>query len=339
MNTYTITLEVLTPVYIGSGNSILKKDYILKGNYIEVYNPYKLYSILGKQYEIFLNDNSTLTDFSYKNRINIESAIEYKIYCGDTGVRKSDSIEEFIKDPYGCPYIPGSSIKGAIRTAILSGIVKKKEEKKDKYSEFRKRPVDNRDNIEKVAFGEIVEDKFKHIKISDSLPLSLEDLVLSKKIDVFVDGKTNNKINICREALKVGTKVQFTITIDGPDEKNWNKPWTQEQIMGSIKNFALRYRKDYINKFTPITEDYGGEIIYLGGGTGFATKTVNYSLYGDEAVDKISDYLAQKFGNHRKPDMHNHKKDKQLGVSPHMKKCTKADGKIVEMGICRIRID
>ena len=30
----------------------------------------------------------------------------------------SDDIMAFIKDPFGCPYIPGSSIKGALRTAI-----------------------------------------------------------------------------------------------------------------------------------------------------------------------------------------------------------------------------
>ena len=66
---------------------------------------------------------------------------------------------------------------------------------------------------------------------------------------------------------------------------------------------------------------------------------MNYPLYGDDAVNKISDYLAGAFGTKYKPDMHNHKKDIEHGVSPHMLKCTRSDGKIVEMGICRISID
>ena len=76
MNKYTINLEVLTPVYIGSGDSISKKDYILKGNYVEVYDPYKLYSLLGQQYERFLNGGETLTDFSKRYKIGRASCRE-----------------------------------------------------------------------------------------------------------------------------------------------------------------------------------------------------------------------------------------------------------------------
>lgn len=339
MKTYTISLEVLTPVHIGNGNTLSKKDYILKGNYVEVYNPYKLYSILGQQYERFLYSNETLTDFSNRYRTNLDSALEYKLYCGEAGVRKSDNLEEFLKDPYGRPYIPGSSIKGAIRTAILSGLIRRKEGRDDRYADFRRKPVSDRGaNIEKRAFGEIIEDKLRHIKISDSLPLSTDDLLLSKKIDVFVDGRPNS-INTCRESLKVGTKIEFTLTIDGPDERNWLNPWTPKQIIGSIKNTAIRYRRDYVNRFSITTKDYGSDIIYLGGGTGFATKTINYSLYEENAVDKIADYLANEFSRRRKPGMHNHKKDKEFGVSPHMLKCTKYNNQLVEMGICHIRID
>lgn len=36
--------------------------------------------------------------------------------------RPAQQIKEFIRDGFDRPYIPGSSIKGAIRTAVLSSI-------------------------------------------------------------------------------------------------------------------------------------------------------------------------------------------------------------------------
>lgn len=343
MINYNVTLEVLTPVHIGNGNNYTKKEYAISGNYANIYDPIKLYSLYSNTYESFLLEgNQTLTNF-FKNHKNskIDEALKYRVICGGAEVSDRDGIDEFVKDPYGCPYIPGSSLKGVVRTACLSGIVKKKEDKPDRYSEYRSRPIDKRGtNIDSIVFGEPERSKFKHIKVSDSKPLSTNDLVLSKKIDVFLDGK-KNELNICRESLKVGTKINFTLTIDDANDSDWQKPWTPNQLMSSIKVFARQYRESFLSKFShPAPKDiYGDDIIYLGGGTGFPTKTVDYALYGEDAVDKISEYLASEFRDKKGPDMHDHKKDKELGVSPHMMKCTMSNNKLVEMGICRIRID
>ena len=65
-----------------------------------------------------------LGDWLKRNRIDIpdiRKCIKYEIECGDAiGVESRDmEIQEHIKDPYGMPYIPGSSIKGMLRTILL----------------------------------------------------------------------------------------------------------------------------------------------------------------------------------------------------------------------------
>lgn len=333
MKNYKISLEILTPVFIGNGLQITKKDFELKDDKAYVYDPIKLYSTLGILYESFLMNNANLTDYlnrmRYQNHLKINQAVKYKLYCGETGIRKNDLIHEFIKDPYGYPYIPGSSIKGTIRTALLAKKIK--EGPINKFALYKREAIDKWEGakrIEEEAFGKITDNDFRYLKISDSLPLSVDDLTLSKKIDIFKDGESNNKLNVCRETLRPGTRVTFNLTVDKENK------YTPEDIMDAIQMFAKQYRTSYISKFNSSKgRQYGDRIIYLGGGTGFLTKTINRSLYGDETLQKVSKYLRKRFPRHR------HEKDIALGLSPRAKKCTMYKNEIVEMGICRIGID
>ena len=65
--------------------------------------------------------------------------------CGDAiDIKHSPSdIQQHIKDPYGNPYIPGSSIKGMIRTIMLAYDIINNPEK---YSDLK-------DNLEKILFN------------------------------------------------------------------------------------------------------------------------------------------------------------------------------------------
>lgn len=81
---------------------------------------------LESKYEQYLmsRDTMKLGDWLKRNRIDIpdiRKCIKYEIECGDViGVESRDmEIQEHIKDPYGMPYIPGSSIKGMLRTILL----------------------------------------------------------------------------------------------------------------------------------------------------------------------------------------------------------------------------
>ena len=51
------------------------------------------------------------------------SCLRYTLDSGDTLLQQGTrvKIRECLKDPYGNPYIPGSSLKGMLRTILLAG--------------------------------------------------------------------------------------------------------------------------------------------------------------------------------------------------------------------------
>lgn len=330
MKSYTIFLDVQTPVHIGSGTQITKKEFTVNMKRIDVYDPFKLYSVLGERYEaLFNNPWESLTDYLFKNRVKASHAVKYSVHSSDSSVRKTDSIAEFIKDPYGNPYIPGSSLKGAIRTALLSHIISQDKDDKYKSSHFFKAQ-----DIEEDIFGKHTDSALRFLRISDSLPLSTNDLIICKKIDMMTDG-TTRELNICREALRIGTTIKFKLTIEKPPYNIKNSQALQiDYIMSAIESFADQYKKVYSSKFSSnVVKDYGDNVIYLGGGVGFNSKTINHSLYKEKAIYKIAETLDRNFRRHN-----HYKKDISLGVSPRALKCTFVNGTHVEMGICRIRI-
>ena len=59
------------------------------------------------------------------------------------------------------------------------------------------------------------------------------------------------------------------------------------------------------------------ETVFLGGGSGFVSKTVIYSLLGErEGVQAVQDIFDKTYV----PKEHKHYKDCRLGVSPHVLK-------------------
>lgn len=333
MKNFNISLKLLTPVHIGGGNSLTKKDFEIKGNMVHIYNPPKLHSLLGHKYEDFLLSHQTLTDFLYSGRFDVGSALDYSLPSPGGSIRKSDNLVAFIKDPYGLPYIPGSSLKGALRTVLLAQHVREK--RSSAYSRYANQPIakHNARSLEEQSFGKFNQSIFKLIKISDSQPLAKEDLILCKKVDVFRDGNTNNKLNLCRESIKPGTQVNFTLTLDGKLLQRGDS-MIIKWIMDAVKNFNKEYEQAYLMKFRGFEKAHDYEhVLRLGGGTGFLTKTINQALYGERTVKQTAHFLQSKFRQH------NHNKDVGLGVSPRALKCTMIGNKVLEMGLCQIRID
>lgn len=341
MKNYTIELEVIGPLHIGSGNTISKKDYDTNRGKVNIYDPLKLYMALGREYEIFLKDNSSLTSFYRKNNLNrkkAEPAIKYTLEYENNEFEGREGIAEFMRDPYGKPYIPGSALKGLLRTVILASEIQ--EDTTGKYQEFAKRPIKDRARgIEETAFYKggdpskqkknAADDIFRYLRISDSEPLDNQDIILARKVDLFTDD-TVNELNIFRESLRPNTKVRFRMTIDNPRGKTY---FTKEGIEKAILDFAQQYYQAFSSKFpSEVVPKRTGNIIYFGGGVGFVSKTIDYPLYGKAALREVSNFLEEHFRRMR----HHHDRDIALGVSPRALKCTTFEGYEIEMGVCKI---
>jgi CRISPR-associated protein Csm5 len=157
-----------------------------------------------------------------------------------------EKVRSFIRDTYYRPYIPGSSIKGAIRTAFIYKILK---EIKTRSPEFYKREIieEIRNSLNEYKIesyqskrvkvssffkwfeNELVQifnlgqlevgsnqgphrDIFRIFRVSDTKPINKDELYL-EQVKVFNKGK-ELKFKIYIEAMPEDTVLEFTITYD-----------------------------------------------------------------------------------------------------------------------------
>ncbi len=120
MTTYTLTLHTLSPVHIGAGDEWrLGFDFILYNGQTWIFDED---AVLQAKEDRLKPDprghyplpGSLLTEADMQNR----DLFRYTLR-GQPPSEKADArMKPFIKDPYDRPYIPGSSLKGAFRTAL-----------------------------------------------------------------------------------------------------------------------------------------------------------------------------------------------------------------------------
>ena len=362
LKSYQACLKVTGPVFIGSGHEITKKEYVLLmgGSQIGILNMPVFYEALRKRHlqykfdDFMLNDSrSDLRHWLQNQRISISEMKPYFKYVLNTGelqMQRKTQVMEFIKDPYGCPYIPGSSLKGMFRTILLGGMILNDSKRfSQSIEKLRIRvPVNNRRNlylkkemmqIECCAFYTLnknnhkpldaVNDALSGFIVSDSEPMNISQLILCQKYDRNPSG-TEKALPLMRECLKPGTDIRFTITIDES-----KLPINKEDILHNVSIFNQSYNSDFLLKFNGI-KPADKDMVYLGGGAGYTSKTIIYPAFGN--ADGI-DTVMKIFENTRVPLKHNHRFDKDLGVSPHIVKCTHYQGKSYQMGQCRLSID
>lgn len=231
-------LETLTPVHIGSGETL---------NHIDgCYANGRWYHIdLNKVLEHPATDINALTsemsqrDFrwsDYFSRHNMDAAdlSTYNILC--TQSPETGDIREAIKSVDNRPYIPGSSIKGALRTALLSDLINSDENKKlyndsskhlnreiDKGPPQRRRQENPARQIENLAFGKDPNhDLLRALQVSDTKPLESDELAIetawtltlnqNNKLQQKIEGNTEYKNFV--EVIQGVKTLTFTLKID-----------------------------------------------------------------------------------------------------------------------------
>lgn len=254
---YRLTLTVEGLVHIGDGGKYGEKDYFLERGKVSILDAPAFVAKLNPEqlnsYCEFLKEDSHsgLQDYLGKNKVlagTIRKAVLYQLDSPPMRARRGSyqyfDIWRFVKDAYGCPYVPGSSIKGMLRTAILVSLIARDrqayEQLYDREETLSRRQSADGD-IQRKAFrvGQLdrdeknaVNDVLRYLSVSDSDPLSAGDLVLAKKYDKFSqrdDGRhkkklgkisdeeayyQGNELPIYRECLRPGTTIRTTLTVD-----------------------------------------------------------------------------------------------------------------------------
>lgn len=360
---YQVVMHTVGPVFIGSGKEIGKKEYLFfnqnQAGVLDIEKFYQAMAARGKTRELeeYLLGNSRddLTVWLRKQKIRtdeIRPLIRYALDCSDTVIERGTKLQvmECMKDVYGCPYIPGSTLKGMFRTILLgsdimqnpSGYQKSREAlkrnaaRKTNRSFYLSRDIAELENTafrtlgrEKTRAGDAVNDCLQGFLVSDSQPLSVSSLVLCQKIERHTNGIEKN-LPLLRECIKPGTEIRFTITIDTNICKI-----SVRMLMDAVKKFMEGYYHSFAAAFSNAVAPRENDVL-LGGGCGFVSKTVIYPMFGKKEgiglTQQIFDVTLGKLSR-----THKHNQDRLVGASPHILKCTKYNGKTMQMGLCRIK--
>ncbi len=386
---YNMKLTTLSPIFIGDGKKLIKKEYIYDGENKKIIIPdlfkmmdyFEMYRMNG-EYEIYMSTKKNeinLGEWIKNKRGNLKMVSNFTKYIIDfknadprdaKGKFDLNEIATFIKDPYGLPYVPGSSIKGMIRTALLCYEIANNDKLSNLLNQIYERSKGNNNSrphnlkeatvdLENEIFKSMNKSIMRGLIIGDSRPLKTSDLTLSKKIDYTI-AKNENLLPIYRESIKPEVDIYFDISIDSLVD-NTAFPYSMANIFEAVNLFNQISNKFFYSIFD--RENKGENIVYLGGGTGFLSKTIIYPAfaksqvylkdlykdldigkdeaekrYRDEKISKAVEVTHRIFKRTlgKIYEQHNHEVDLLDEVSPHTCKCTRYNGELYNMGICKI---
>lgn len=293
---YTIELEPLTAVHIGTGNELTMLDYktCSLNKKKEIYIRYNSDSILQriatqpekmKEFEQFTskNDMKAIKNFFHKE-FKLDEDLLYP--CDMTKTFLLSYNKNLQKDPYDnaaivqeiyrpagkkTPVIPGSSVKGAIRTALLQDFLldlNKKEYDKllDEFKKDSRKIAKFENDILKKIFHstnakDAKKDPFRALQISDLTFEEEVSQIVGKLITIEKNGiKKKTKIQIQAEAIKgkfmnSHSIANGTIIIDKNLSKATTKEISKEDLVYSCNDFYTNVFAEEYEKFYKNAED------------------------------------------------------------------------------------
>lgn len=204
--TAKMCLKVVTPINIADGIVLGAKDYLYDSRRQKVYflNLHQWHMFIYKhmlleKYESYLanfRDKQSLLEWLRMQGYDIDdvrtvitSEAQATVNLMDNEKKKTlNDINRHIQQPDGSLYVPGSSIKGVFRTAILYKLLQKRQDIKSKYWCYIKQQVDIIEKLMKeerkprelqiMPYSVIKKKKDQATKEIDKLIASLESELL-----------------------------------------------------------------------------------------------------------------------------------------------------------------
>lgn len=375
MHYWKVSLVCLSPVFVGSGEKFKKSEYIYDKRAGEVH-------FLDESGWIrFLGRHGIMEDFSnallanpfhlnlfgylsHQDRLcreygsigNImhamkqeEAILRTEPYLGNRDKGPGD-IAGFVLDARGNPYIPGSSLKGAFRTAILAHHILQNRGAYSKDWENIRRAAGNKrdmgkamDNLEREAAipldkngkRDMVKSYFRGLTVSDA-SLVNGGLCVVPKTDLGLHTFRTHEVSLFRETLKADSTLEFTLGLDDDASAMGHFGIHNFKDFVDVLREFVKFQYEILKKpFESFATDELHDIkgaknadLVLGGGAGYISKTLVYALAPnkEDAVYVVRKLMENMFkrGHH----------GWDTEISPHALKLAEVDGRNYLMGLC-----
>lgn len=351
LQVFNLILTTWAPLFIGNGYSYTKKSYLYnsRNGKVSFLDEQKFFEFLVErdlveQYSQFILGPDTnlwafLTKECWVSDSELKPLTRHQVNVSDAmdATHTLKEIHAFQRDAYGRAYIPGSSIKGALRTAWLLDAVLNDNNTGRTLPSGRRASFPEENYVSLLHLNpnrksDAVNSIFRGIQVSDSAPIPDDRMMLAEKIDTSTRGGTHC-INLCRECVSPNTRIRFHLTLDQSILKGHI---TQETLEKAIQRYDTYYQQTYAQKFAPPSGSVSlpqQPYLILGGGSGFFAKSLAYSYLGEkEGLYWTADQMTQMFRKHH------HERDIEIGISPHTMKYAQFNGRFYPYGYCGVNI-
>ena len=218
------SIQILTPLHIGTGNRINPVEYVIDDRFyrVDMENLFRDDSFDSEKFisnakggQLYLGEFGADAGKKHARYTISFSDIHTKQNLKKSIGSPNAEVFEFIKSR-DMPYIPGSSIKGAIRTAILWYVLKEDLKLLQKVVEIiekqdRVKPKEADDKIDKLVFGKNPNyDLLRTLQVSDTNCTGKDNLWLSevRTLTTTYEKHKWKQFTVFVECLKIGAIIE-----------------------------------------------------------------------------------------------------------------------------------
>ena len=378
--TAKMCLKVVTPINISDGIVLGAKDYLYDSRRQKVFflNLHQWHMFIYKhmlleKYESYLanfRDKQSLLEWLQMQGYDIDdvrtvitSEAQATVNLMDNEKKKTlNDINRHIQQPEGSLYVPGSSIKGVFRIAILYSLLQKRQDIKVKYWRQIQEKISSNYFKPYRDFNKLISDlenEFLHtlrlvdgnirsnnavcsamrgLQVSDTYASRNMQTAILQKVDGGFDkfGKASpKKLPIFRECMLPKAELFFDVKIEKAVMSTIGINTVDDLLKATHSFFAAvtdllqqAFEKEYQEAFQGVAAGN----MFLGGNTGFLSKTLLAMLAPDKdtAKNTIKVLLDKSFKTHK-----HLLRDKV--IAPRTLKCTNYNGKLMLMGVAEVR--
>ena len=380
--TAKMCLHVVTPINIADGVTLRAKDYLYDTRQRRVYflNLHAWHWFVYKhklldKYEKYISnfkDRKSLLEWLQEQGYGLEnlqdvisSEAQADASLVDAEKKTLHDINRHIRHGDGTPFIPGSSIKGVFRTAVLYKLLQKRQDIKSKYWRQIQGKISNNylnpkrdfDGLAKDLESELLhtlclkDDKERNISNKNAVCSAMRGLQVSdtyasrnvqtailQKVDGGFDkfGKASpKKLPIFRECMLPEAELFFDVKIEKAVMSTIGISSVDDLLKTTHSFFAAvtdLLQQAFGKEYQEVFQGVAAGNMFLGGNTGFLSKTLLAMLAPDKdtAKNTIKVLLDKSFKNHK-----HLLRDKV--IAPRTLKCTNYNGKLMLMGVAEVR--